>query len=415
MKFLSKRLGFFENSRRMNKRTEWREVVEFAGKVVLVRVDFNVPIDKGVIMDDARIRVPVETVNELKSKGAKVVLMSHMGKNSEGEGIQSLRQLIPLVEEVYGSSVVFIDNYLEENARSFIDQTSQDKIILLENLRQYHQEEDCDLDFAKKISRLGDYFVNEAFSVSHRKHASVYGIPQFLPSDIGKNFDREVKNIEKFFNKRDCKRMAIIGGSKLGTKIKLLKRLVTKIDKLALGGGIAGAFLSYLGDSSLHIFDPKEYINDVKEIIETAKKFNCELVFPTDFSALISSKHDNAIIRSDDLNTTVFDIGPDSVELLKRHIMESNMVLWNGPVGLFERSPFEFGTKAIAEFIAERTQNNQLISIIGGGDTGFAMKKFNVADKMSCISTAGGAFLNYVENGDCPALEAIRISKDRFC
>lgn len=386
----------------------------FAGKVVLVRVDFNVPIDNGIIMDDARIRVPVETINELRNQGAKIVLISHLGKSSDGKGIQSLKQLVPSVESIYGSSVVFIDNYLEKDTRSIIDQTPKDKLILFENLRFYSQEEDCDMDFASKLASFGDFFVNEAFSVSHRKHASVYGIPQFLPSNIGKNFEREILNIKKFFDKKSCKRMAIIGGSKLATKLKLLKRLITKIDKLALGGGIAGAFLSYLGDSSLHIFDPKEYIADVKEIIENAKKFNCELVFPTDFSALISTKHDNAIITSEHSNTTVFDIGPDSVELLKKHIVDSDMVLWNGPVGLFERSPFEFGTKAIAEFIAQRTQENKLISIIGGGDTGFAMKKFNVADKMSCISTAGGAFLNYVENETCPALEAIYTSWDKF-
>jgi phosphoglycerate kinase len=385
-----------------------------AGKIVLVRVDFNVPMDDGAIMDDVRIKVPLKTVQDLRNRGAKVVLMSHLGKPSNGDKVLSLKQLIPTIERIYGCPVIFIENYLEKGTRDFICKIPQNDMILFENLRFHEQEEDCDLEFAKKLASLGDVFVNEAFSVSHRKHASVFGIPQFLPSILGENFKKEIKNIETFFNKKSGKRMAIIGGSKLPTKIKLLKKLVSKVDKLALGGGIAGAFLSYLGNESLTLSNPGEYASDVKEIIDNAKKFGCELIVPTDFSALISSNHDNAIIRSDNSNTSVFDIGPDSVELLKEHIVNSNMVLWNGPVGLFERSPFEFGTKTIAEFIAERTQNHGLISIIGGGDTGFAMKKFNVADKVTCISTAGGAFLTYIEDEDCPALEAIRISRKNF-
>ncbi|MBO4405217.1 MAG: phosphoglycerate kinase [Alphaproteobacteria bacterium] len=388
--------------------------MELSDKVVLVRVDFNVPMDNGDIMDDARIRVPFATVKDLQNRGARVVLMSHLGKTSDQTGIRSLRQLIPYIENIYKSSVLFMENYLDEGAKSLIEKVPQDRLILLENLRCHPQEESCDLDFARKLASLGDFFVNEAFSVSHRRHASVFGIPQFLLSDLGENFKKEIKNIEEFFNHSSGKRMAIIGGSKLPTKIKLLKRLVAKVDKLALGGGIAGAFLSYLKNDPTGIFDFKEYEPEVKEIVENAKKFGCELIIPTDFSALISAKSDHAIMRSENSNTTVFDIGPDSVKLLEDHIAASDMVLWNGPVGLFERSPFEFGTKAIAEFIAKRTQDHQLISIIGGGDTGFAMKKFNVADKMTCISTAGGAFLNYVENEDCPALEAIRISRQKF-
>lgn len=388
--------------------------MELSNKTALVRVDFNVPIDNGIVMDDARIRVPLKTIQDLRKHGAKVVLMSHWGKITDRDEIYSLKQLVPVIEKIYGSSVTFVENYLDEGIRDFIDKVPQNDIILLENLRFYKQEEDCDLDFAEKLASLGDVFVNEAFSVSHRKHASVFGVPQFLPSMLGKHFKKEIKNIETFFNKESGKRMAIIGGSKLPTKVKLLKKLVSKVDKLALGGGIAGAFLSYFGEQSLMLSTQEKYASDVKEIINNAKEYGCELIVPTDFSALISAKDDHAIIRSEKNNTSVFDIGPDSVELLKKHIVDSDMVLWNGPVGLFERSPFEFGTKAIAEFIAERTQKYGLISIVGGGDTGFAMKKFKVANKVTCISTAGGAFLTYVEDEDCPALEAIRISQKKF-
>ena len=285
--------------------------MELSGKVVLVRVDFNVPMDNGLVMDDARIKVPVATVKDLWERGAKVVLMSHLGKTSDQVEIQSLRQLVPAIEEIYGRSVSFIENYLNENTRSLIEQTSQNDLILLDNLRFYPQEEDCDLDFAKKLATLGDFFVNEAFSVSHRRHASVFGIPQFLPSDLGKNFKKEIKNIEDFFNHTSGKRMAIIGGSKLSTKIKLLKRLVAKVDKLAIGGGLAGAFLSYFNGDLSEVFDLKGYEADVKEIVNNAKDFGCELIVPTDFSALISAKSDHAIMRSENSNTSVFDIGPD--------------------------------------------------------------------------------------------------------
>ena len=183
--------------------------MELSDKVVLVRVDFNVPMDNGDIMDDARIRVPFATVKDLQNRGARVVLMSHLGKTSDQTGIRSLRQLIPYIENIYKSSVLFMENYLDEGAKSLIEKVPQDRLILLENLRCHPQEESCDLDFARKLASLGDFFVNEAFSVSHRRHASVFGIPQFLLSDLGENFKKEIKNIEEFFNHSSGKRMAI--------------------------------------------------------------------------------------------------------------------------------------------------------------------------------------------------------------
>lgn len=384
------------------------------GKTVLVRVDFNVPMNDGVVADDVRIRAPITTIQNLQNHGAKIVLISHIGKSSDEGDIHSLQPLIPTIEQIYKCPVRFIDNYSIEETKNIIDQTSSRNLILLENIRRYTEEENCDLVFAKKLASLGDFFVNEAFSVSHRKHASVFGIPQFLPSDIGENFKREIQNIENFFQNTTDKKMALIGGSKLKTKVKLLKKLVTKFDKLALGGGISGAFLPYLADKSLTSFGLKEYSEEVEEIIKNAKSFGCELIVPTDFISLISTNHDHAIMMNQNSNINVFDIGFDSIESLKKHISSCDTILWNGPLGMFEHPPFEFGTKSIAEFIAERTQNHQLVSIIGGGDTGFAVKKFQVADKMTYVSTSGGAFLNYLENEDCPALEAIRISREKF-
>ena len=388
--------------------------MELSDKVALVRVDFNVPMDGDSVVDDTRIKLPFDTIRSLRGLGAKVVLMSHLGKTSDRVSGRSLSLLIPTIEKIYGCPVRFIANFLAEDTRSVINGTSSDNLILLENLRHHPQEENCEMGFAEQLATLGDFFINEAFSVSHRKHASIFGIPQFLPSNIGKVFKQEIHNIKSFFCNTADKKIAIIGGAKLETKVKLLKKLVTKFNKLAISGGISGAFLPYLSDKSLNIFGLKEYSEDVVEIIRNAKNFVCELIIPTDFISLISTNHDHAIISNPSSNVSVFDIGFDSIELMKKHISCCDKVLWNGPIGLFEHPPFEFGTKTIAEFIAERTQNHKLVSIIGGGDTGFAVKKFQVADKMTYVSTAGGAFLNYLENEDNPALEAIRISRKKF-
>ena len=283
-------------------------------------------------------------------------------------------------------------------------------IILLENLRFHSEEEDCNEEFAKKLASLADFYINEAFSVSHRKHASIFAVPKFLPHALGFAFKKEVQVVDNFFQNASSPKMCIIGGSKLSTKIKLLKNLVKKVDKLALGGGIAGAFLAFLGNGALKIFDPKEYRNDVMEIIDNAKAHNCELIMPTDFSALISDQDtiEHSIISSEASNASIFDIGPESVELFKRHINESKVVRWNGPVGLFEKAPFDFGTRILAEHIAQRTRENHLTSVIGGGDTGFAMKKFKVCHDMTYISTAGGAFLSYLEGSELAGITAMQ-------
>ncbi len=383
--------------------------MDFANKVVLVRVDFNVPIQSGIVLDEARLYQPLETIKSLQNQGAKVVLLSHLGSTTIKNKEQSLKNLVPYLEKIYNSKIVFIDDCISEKAKTIIESTSSDKLILLENLRFHVEEELCNLDFAMKLASLGDIFVNEAFSVSHRKHASIYGIPKFLPSILGENFKKEIKIADSFFETKKFPKIAIIGGSKLHTKVNLLKTLVKEVNKLALGGGIAGAFLSYLGNSTLRIFNPKEFEEDVKEIMSNATKNNCELLLPIDFSALISSDTgiDCAIISSEHDSASIFDIGPETVDLFKKNISESKMLLWNGPLGLFEKAPFDFGTKTIAKFVAQRTEENQLISIAGGGDTGFALKKFGVSDKFTHISTAGGAFLSYLEHKAFPGIDAI--------
>jgi len=385
-------------------------------KTVIVRVDFNVPTEDGIVLDDSRIRNTLPTINFLKKAGAKIVLLSHMGRSGSYASQLSLRQILTIVEHVYQDKITFIENCLDPNAKETIDALPAGSIVLMENVRFYSEETSCDPEFGKKLAKLGDFYINEAFSVSHRAHASMVELPKILPHAFGFSFLSEVKIIDNFFSQDIHPKMCIIGGSKLSTKVALLKNMVKKVDKIALGGGIAGAFLSHFGNTTFKIFDPKEYADDVNDIIENAKKHNCDLIVPEDFSALIHNNENlgHAIISAGSGNASIFDIGPSTIKLFQKQIAESKMVMWNGPVGLFERSPFDFGTKEIANYIAKLTRDNKITSIIGGGDTGCAMKKFGVEKDMTYMSTAGGAFLMYIEGTRLPAIIAMEDSPNFY-
>ena len=384
--------------------------MQIANKTVLMRVDFNVPVQDGIVQDDARIKIPLDTVKSLQKLGNKIVLMSHLGKTCMPCESQSLKQVIPNVEEIYQTPVLFIDDCLSDKAPEIIKEAPKDCLILLENLRFHPEEEKCDLEFAKKLASLGDVYVNEAFSASHRAHASLVGVPRFLPSALGLSLKKEVQIVDDFFSKDVPVKMCLVGGAKLETKVKLLQRLVQKVDKLALGGGIAAAFLADLNTAALMPFIPIGYEKEVEIIKQCAKDYNCELILPTDFSALIFSESafEPAIISSDAQQANIFDIGVESVKLFSEHIRKSNAFLWNGPVGLFERSPFDYGTRTLATVVAEQTTAGKLISILGGGDTCYAMSMFNLQDRFTHLSTAGGAFLQYIEGTDLPGITAIQ-------
>ena len=391
--------------------TNFIAATDLQGKRVIVRVDLNVPIQNGLVQDISRIRNIAPTINFLKKAHSKIILISHFGKTSSKNEAQSLKQVVSALENEYKSKVVFIDDCLSEQADKIISEASFDDLILLENLRFYREEEACDQEFAKKLAKFGDFYINEAFSVSHRKHASVYALPLFLPHALGLAFKKEMGVIDNFLNNAKSPKMSIVGGAKLSTKVNLLKNLVKKVDKLALGGGIAGAFLAFQGNTSLKIAAQKEFEKEVIEIVGKAKECGCKLIFPVDFSALMSENNENSIITVDGLNASIFDIGPESVKLFLRHIRESATILWNGPVGLFEKTPFDFGTRSIGEEIARLTREGRIVSIVGGGDTGFAMNKFGFSKDLTYQSTSGGALLAYLEGNKLPGLMAM---KDAF-
>lgn len=373
---------------------------------VLVRVDLNVPIQHGVVQDVSRIKNIAPTINFLKKASAKIILISHLGKTAPRNESQSLKNLIVPLEKVYKTHVVFVEDILSNQAKRIIEEASNKDIILLENLRFNKEEEDCDSNFAQKLADLGDFYINEAFSVSHRKHASIYALPKLLPHAFGLAFIREMETIDSFLSSAKSPRMAIVGGAKLDTKVNVLKNLVKKVDKLAVGGGIAGAFLAFLGNTVLKIEAHKRFEADVIEIIGNAKEHNCELIFPDDFCALISDDDAKSIITTEGLKASIFDIGPKSIEKFKKHIRESSTVLWNGPVGLFETPPFDFGTCSLCKEIGQLTKEGKLTSIVGGGDTAFAVNKFGVSKNITYQSTSGGAFLTYLEGGKMPGITA---------
>ncbi|MDR0753059.1 MAG: phosphoglycerate kinase [Holosporaceae bacterium] len=366
---------------------------DFKDKKVLVRVDFNVPLEDGIVQDSLRIKNVVPTIEFLKSAGAKVILISHLGKTACFNKTQSLRNIVDKVAKECKSNVVFIDDCLDANASFTIDNTSSQNVILMENLRFYPEEEKCDMDFAKRLANLADFYINEAFSVSHRKHASIFAIPQFLPHAFGLSFTKEIRAINGFFSSALSPKMGIIGGAKLSTKINLLKNLVQKVDKLALGGEIANAFQSFGKNTPSGGGDSTAYAEEVSKIIENSRKYNCELIMPVDFYIAADS--------------SIADIGHRSVELFQWHIRESKTILWNGPMGMFEKAQFDHGTKSLALEIAKLSRDGKLVSIIGGGDTAFAMNKFNVSQDLSYVSTAGGAFLAYLEGSELPGIAAM--------
>ncbi|GHT95720.1 phosphoglycerate kinase [Alphaproteobacteria bacterium] len=383
---------------------------DLKNKRVLVRVDFNVPMQDGVVQDLSRIKLVSPTIAFLKKVGAKIILMSHLGKPFQWEEKLSLRNLLKIIAEEYSSNVTFIEDYLDANTSRIISDSPPNDLILLENLRFHPGEVACDDDFARKLASLADFYINDAFSTSHRKHASICAVPKFLPHAFGLSFVSELRILDYFFNNAPSPKMTIVGGSKLSTKINLLKNLVKRTNKLALGGGIAGAFLGYHDTHSLKILDGEEYAEEVAEIIENAGKYKCELILPVDFSALVS-KYDHSdyvVVSSSNSNTSIFDIGPESVELFRRHLRESACVLWNGPLGLFEKTPFDFGTISVAQEVAALSREGKLISIIGGGDTAFAMNKFGITKDLTYKSTSGGAFLTYLEGNSLPGIIAMK-------
>ncbi|MEY4781929.1 MAG: hypothetical protein RLZZ492_566 [Pseudomonadota bacterium] len=378
-------------------------------KIIFLKVDFNIPIKDGKVIDDTKIVKMKEIINKLLSRKTKIILCSHLGRPQKNgnEGL-SLEQVKNRLENIFKKDIVFLNNYLNKETKDNIKKSNKE-LFLLENIRFHKEEENNDSEFAKQLASIADIYINEAFSCSHRAHASVTGITKFIRSYAGETIINELDSLEKIFNKSNRPVTCIIGGSKISTKIDLISNLIKKVDFMIIGGAMANNFIKYnnfkIGKS---LFEPhKEEI--IKEIISTAHENNCKLIIPED---VIVSANENIAGKNKSLseiesNDIIFDIGANTIKNIGKIINSSKTLLWNGPLGFFERDFFASGSNEIAKLIKINTQKKLLTSIAGGGDTAAAIKKAKAEDGFSYISTAGGAFLEWLEGKILPGLKVL--------
>ncbi len=384
--------------------------VDLKGKRVLIRVDFNVPLDDKLnITDDIRIRAALPTIKYAIDNGAKVILMSHLGR-PDGKVVDSMR-LTPVaerLEKLLGRQVVKTDDCIGDAVKAAVDAMKPGDVVLLENLRFHAEEEKNDLAFAKELASLGDLFVNDAFGTAHRAHASTEGVTKYLPSVAGFLLEKEIQYLGSAVDDPRRPFVAILGGAKVKDKIKVIDNLLNKVDALLIGGGMAYTFLKAKGDSIGSSKLDKDGFETAKAALDKAAKKNVALVLPVDH--VIADKFDaNANSKIVDGNIPdgwmALDIGPKTIKLFEDKLKGSKTVIWNGPLGVFEMDKFAKGTSDIAKFLAGLKDCS---TIIGGGDTAAAMKKFKLENKMTHISTGGGASLEYLEGTGLPGIDALQ-------
>jgi phosphoglycerate kinase len=387
--------------------------LDVRGKRVLVRVDFNVPIKDGIVGDTTRIDRVLPTIKQLLAGGAKVIVLSHLGRPKTGTMIDTTLKPIAdkMAELMPGAKVTFINNCAGDEARRGVDALQPGEVALLENLRYDDGEKKNDPDFAKELAGLGDIYVNDAFSTAHRAHASVEAITHFIPSYAGLLMMAEIKALDRALEHPARPVMAIAGGAKVSTKIQVLTNLTARMDQLVLAGGMASTFLYAQGVEIGKSLCQPDAVPVVKEIMARAKQHGCEIVLPHDFVAAKELKAGAAWrirevgnIAEDEM---ILDIGPKSVADLKRRFAEMKTLVWNGPVGAFEFEPFGNGTFELMQEAARLVREGKLVAIAGGGDTVAALNVAGVGKDFTYVSTAGGAFLEWLEGKTLPAVAAL--------
>ena len=381
-------------------------------KRVLVRVDLNVPVADGKVTDSTRIERVKPTIMELRRKDAKVILLAHFGR-PKGQVVPefSLRQIVKTTEDVLGCPVAFAEDCIGEKAKTVIDAMNDGDIVLLENTRFHAGEEKNDSEFVKALAANGDIYVNDAFSAAHRAHASTEGLAHILPAYAGRSMQMELEALEKGLGRPAHPVIAIVGGAKVSTKIDLLNNLVEKVDALIIGGGMANTFLAAQGLSVGKSLCEHELGETARTIMTKAKAENCTIILPVD--AVVATRFEaNASnhrygIEAIPVDGMILDIGENSIERINGAIDDAETIVWNGPLGAFEMHPFDQGTVAVAKRVAERTKQKKLVSIAGGGDTVSALNHASVAQDFTYISTAGGAFLEWMEGKPLPGVIAL--------
>ena len=387
---------------------------DLAGKTALVRVDFNVPMEDGKVTDDTRLRVATPTIQRLLDAGAKVVLLAHFDR-PKGQRVpsMSLRPVVEPLENVLGAPVRFADDCIGAPAVEAIRDLDAGGVLLLENVRFHAAEEANDPVFAQKLADLGDLYVNDAFSAAHRAHASTEGIAHHIPAYAGESMRRELDALDAALGNPQKPVVGIVGGSKVSTKLDLLKNLVGKLDALAIGGGMANTFLYAQGVDIGGSLAEKDMADTAREILAEAEAKGCDILLPVDVVVATEVKpgadartvKTGAALSADD---KILDAGPDTVARLNAAVDASKTLIWNGPLGVFEVPPFDAATVAAAKHAAELAKAGKLIAVAGGGDTVAALNHAGVSDDMTFVSTAGGAFLEWMEGKALPGVEALR-------
>lgn len=394
----------------------------FKNEKVLIRVDFNVPLDEHYnITDDTRMRAAIPTIKKILDDGGSVILMSHLGRPKGGaEDKYSLKHLVNHLSELINQStnqpvnLIFANDCIGNEAIEKSKNLKSGEVLLLENLRFYKEEEKGDEAFAKKLSKLGDVYVNDAFGTAHRAHASTAVIATFFPGDkkmFGLLMEKEITNAEKILHNSEKPFLAIIGGAKVSDKILIIENLLDKANDIIIGGGMAYTFFKAMGGHTGNSLCEDDRLDKAKELLKKAEEKNVCIHLPAD--SIIADKFDANASTSGALSNDIpdgwmgLDIGEMACETFRKVIHHSKTILWNGPMGVFEMKKFQHGTKAVAKAIAEATADGAF-SLVGGGDSVAAVNEFHLADKVSYVSTGGGALLEYFEGKELPGIKAIK-------
>jgi phosphoglycerate kinase len=388
---------------------------DLKGKRVLLRVDLNVPMEDGKVSDATRIERVAATITEIADKGGKVILLAHFGRPKGPDPKQSLKPVAAAVAGIIKRPVAFADDCIGASAEAAVNAMKPGDILCLENTRFHKEEEKNDPAFVDALARLGDIWVNDAFSAAHRAHASTEGLGHKLPAFAGRSMQAELDALTRALEAPERPVAAIVGGAKVSGKLELLGNLIGKVNVLIIGGGMANTFLAAQGKTVGKSLCEHDLAATAREIVEKAKAKNCEIVLPTDavvaqkFEALAPSRVvDVDHVGADDM---ILDVGPKSIEHVVSVLARVKTLVWNGPFGAFELEPFDAGTLEVAEAAAELTSAGKLVSVAGGGDTVAALNAAGVAHRFTYVSTAGGAFLEWMEGKALPGVEVLRVKK----
>ena len=384
--------------------------MDFAGKTALVRVDINVPIENGQVSDFTRIDAVLPTIRDITAAGGKVVLLAHFGR-PKGQVVpeMSLRQVLPALEARLGQPVSFAEDCIGKLAKVAVMELQPGGVLLLENTRFHAGEEKNDPMLAAGLAALGDIYVNDAFSAAHRAHASTEGIAKLLPSCAGRLMEAELTALDAALGNPQRPVVAVVGGAKVSTKLDLLGNLIAKVDALVIGGGMANTFVAAMGKPVGKSLCEHDLAETAREIIAKAADIGCRLVLPVDLVIAREFKAHaaNEVVTECPADAMILDAGPESVAQITEIFANSKTLIWNGPLGAFELEPFDAATNAAARAAAELTRDGKLVSVAGGGDTVAALNRAGAAQDFTYISTAGGAFLEWMEGKELPGVAAL--------